>query len=831
MFDDDDTSYLIRNLGLAKVSLFLGAGFSCEAKNRIGADLPLGSQLAEAIWKELEYDGDYDKTSLPEMYEALISSGIPHKQITEFLESRYLVDDFPNEYTYLDSAIWYRIYTTNIDDLVENAYQGQERKIDVKKYPGSDTTERDQSLQTIQLVKLNGGLPCKPEELTFSFRQYASRANDHDPLYEQFVRDYSSHPTIFVGTELNEPLFWQYIAARERRMQGESERRPKSYLIAPRISEPRKRTLPNYNIVPVEAYAIDFLKWLAENTKHFPSRLETLKQTSPGLAQVAEIEAANRRDEAALASFGESFEKVPTEAPASKLRSTFLMGATPQWSDILTDLDAERNITKIIQEQISADIGAENPELRVHTILGSAGSGKSTISRRIAVNLARNGWQVWATNSELLPKPEEFGRALNSMPTRTVLVFDNAEVALGYLPAILAELKHADHPPVILFGARTNDYDRKKGRFLTIQDVVEHHIPRLDRDEIARLIDVLESSNLLGQLRAMSAAERIEQFEVRAQKQILVAMREATSGLPFDKILQDEFESLVPQESKILYLCVALATEAGYRISIQQFLGCSALRASETLNILERNLRDIVIKTSASDDKLLLRHRTIAEYAVDQMASRGLLREAYIRLLGALADSVNKHNLKSSAFRLYRILINHTAIYRRFEQKIDEARAIYDALSDRFSQSHQFWLQYGSLELEGENVDYAKNYLDQAESLSPDDLYVSTAQGHLMFKRAILANNKAEAAKFLEQAQTMMSEIIRQPRNDAYACHIYCSQTYRWLGIWTEGDEFVKGLEPLREMLQRASNQFGGDRRITEMSALVERAYLQQAVA
>jgi hypothetical protein len=831
VFSEADQNYLIRNLGLAKVVLFLGAGFSSEARNRIGTNIPLGRQLATLIWDYLKYDGDYDNTSLQEMYEAMISTGLPHAEIADFLESRYIVDDFPKEYAALDSAIWYRIYSTNIDDLVEKAYHGQTRQVDVFRFPEADTVERDQSLSRIQLIKLNGGLPCRPSEVTFSVRQYASRANEPDPLYAQFVRDYSTHPTIFLGSELNEPLFWQYIALRDRRQSVEGERRPKSFLIAPKISEPRKRTLPNYNIVPIEGTAVGFLTWLGSHAKDLPSQIDTLKLTCPGLAQVATIAAANKRDEIALEMFGEAFERPPVDSPVSGYRSPYLMGATPVWADILSDFDAERSITVRILDAVAADLKAENAKLTVHAILGSAGSGKSTILKRAAVNLARSGWQVWCTNSEVLPRPDEFLRALDSLNDRIALVFDNAEIALGYMPSVLVELQKVAKPPVLIFAARTNDYDRTKGRFLTIQDVVEHHVPNLDREEIVRVLDVLERTNLLGNLRAMVPKARIHEFEIRAQKQILVAMREATSGQPFDKILKDEFEKLVPQEAKILYLCVALATDSGFRISTQQLLGCSSLRVSETLNVLERNLRDIVIKTGISDDRLLLRHRSIAEFAVDEMAPRGLLREAYIRLLGTLADAVNPRNLRSSSFRLYRALINHFAIYRRFEHRIDEARAIYDALADRFKRSHQFWLQYGSLELEGENLDYAKNYLDQAESLSPRDLYVATAQGHLVFRRAIHASTKAEALKYLEQAQDMILNIIEQQEgNEAYAYHIYCSQTYRWLTIWSKGEELRKGLEPLREMLQVASRRFSRDRRITELAEVVERVYLGQAV-
>src|SRR5687768_15842364 len=98
MFEKDDEKYLIRQLGNNQVVLFLGAGFSRDAKNQLGNNFLSGWELGKKIWEFLNYPGDYDNTPLQQMYQAFISAGIKKEKKKEFLESNLLSKDIPNIY-------------------------------------------------------------------------------------------------------------------------------------------------------------------------------------------------------------------------------------------------------------------------------------------------------------------------------------------------------------------------------------------------------------------------------------------------------------------------------------------------------------------------------------------------------------------------------------------------------------------------------------------------------------------------------------------------------------------------------------------------------------
>lgn len=833
MFERNDEQYLIRAIGQNKVVLFLGAGFSVGVKNRLGSQIPTGATLGQRLWEFMDYSGNYDNTSLAEMYEVASTDGTKKYKITEFMEANLLCDSVPDEYVSLSRIYWHRIYTTNIDNIVEEVYKNGEPKLDILSYPNNEPKKRDQLLGRIQLICLNGRLPCRPDEITFSVQQYAQRANVHDPLYDQFVCDYATHTTIFIGTQLNESLFWQYIAARANRTRGISEQRQKSFLISPHIPQSKPPQLKKFNIVPIKGTTEKFLSWIKSKSPEFPSRLDILKSISPDIAYVVENTDITGENKKARIAFAKAFQRVPTESQNQSERSLYLMGATPQWKDILSDLDASREITVKIEESISKTFDMCN-DLKVYALLGSAGCGKSTVLHRLGLNLARSGRIVYLTNSEELPRPADVARSLDSFSDRSVLLFDNAEIALTILPSLVNALGTVEKKPIIVIASRTNEYDRRSARFSNNVNIHESHVPKLNRGEIEQLISILDNNNLLGCLQGMNQQQRLKEFEIRSRKQILIAMREATSGKGFDEIMKDEFENLVPTETKALYLCVALATEAGYRITKEEFVGCSQVKPAETLHILERNLRNIVVSGGVGDDFLMLRHKKIAECAIGEFAPIDLLEEAYVRLLSVLSVGVTGGDWRTRIFALYKEIINHMTIYKRFEEDIRKARLIYDALAGQFKRDAQFWLQYGSLELEGRggNLQYAENYLKQAESLDANNSYIQNAMGHLLLRQGCEATTKTEAIHLRNAGSDILLRNMAQGHlNDPYAYHIYCSQRYKWMNKWVSDlKQKTAELDHLQEMLAKGTIKFPRSGRLKGLSEDIKREYLSLAV-
>jgi hypothetical protein len=175
---------------------------------------------------------------------------------------------------------------------------------------------------------------------------------------------------------------------------------------------------------------------------------------------------------------------------------------------------------------------------------------------------------------------------------------------------LIDEVTRLDNPPLLVFGARMNVFERQLKAIEGRADARIFELGDLSNNEITSLLAVLEQHAQLGRLAAMSPGQRLDEFRVRAKKQILVAMREATQGYGFDEIVRDEFTQLDSRETRILFLCAAVATAELIDLSREQLLACAEEGPAEALVTVRRNLRGLLIEDEAG--RMPARHRAFA---------------------------------------------------------------------------------------------------------------------------------------------------------------------------------------------------------------------------
>jgi len=837
MFKDLDEKYLIRLLSRNEVVLFLGAGFSLGAKNQIGDNFPTGWSLGEKIWKFLGHKEVYDETPLPIMYQAFLGRGIKRQIKKDFLNRNLLSGEIPDYYNRITIPYWYKIYTINIDDVLQKTYNRKGKKINELIFPYDEFKERDQSLEKSHIVNLHGKLPCDPEDIVFSTKQYTRAGLKTQPLYSQFVYDYATHPTIFIGTNLDEPLFERYIESREGR-EGFGELRPRSFIITPKISPIKADILKNdYNVHHVKGTTEDFLDWLNSISKKLPKKNDILKRTFPNLLNILEFANISEVSKKAVNDFAESFKRVPNEYNIKNNRSAFLLGTNPGWNDIHSELDIPRTISKEIYNKLN-DYCIEdhsNSKQKIISIIGTAGSGKSTITKRIGLNLSQNGVTVFISDSDFIPRINNIVDVLMAIKERVVLMFDNAIGMLPLIPKLVTSFAEIENPPIILLSLRNNH--KHKLNFYIDPESSEHtmyKMPNLDDNEINSLILKLDQNNLLSRLKGMTDGQRFREFKIRAKKQILVAMKEATQGKLFNLIIQDEFNEIKPYEAKILCLCVALNTELGFKNSKQDFVGFSEANHIKTLNYLS-DVLDGTISWVGETGNFMIRHRIIAEHMIKYCSSLEMLKTAYIRVLSVLAPELVRSTGYSKKFNLYKSLINHQILFYRFKENIEMAREVYDSLTTFFESDAHFWLQYGSLELEGKggNLILAQNYIYQAESLAPNYVYIQNAKCNLYYKMSTAQDDYTYALDYKQKADKLCFELLEKDgNNDPHISHIHCRGSYFFISKWIKDhDEKTSELKKLRKTINKAVRRFPRDKKLDQAAHAINRAYINQGVS
>ncbi len=833
MFQKDDEKYLVRLLGRNQVVLFLGAGFPKNAVNNLGEPFPLGKDLGEKFWKFLGQNGDYDETPLAEMYQAFLGSSVKRESKKLFLENNLMCKSFPDIYDFISIPFWYKIYQVNIDNLLDKIYRKNGRNLQNLIFPNDEYGERDQSLDSTQVVYLHGKLPCNPDEVIFSIKQYAKAQLTHQPLYAQFVLDYAVKPTIFVGTSLNEQILESYIEAREGKA-GYAELRPRSFLIAPSLSPIKADNLKNlYNVHFVEGNTGDFLAWLNRIRSELPSRSEILQNTFPNLLSIQSIANILNVSSKSVNEFAAAFKRIPNGPTGSEERSAYLLGTSPTWNDLFRDRDIPRTITDDVYFAIEDDYAKteKSEKISVHTLQGTAGSGKSTILMRLGLQLSQNGRTTFICYSEFIPKIDQITDVLSVIKERVTILFDNSNNASSQLKQLLKAFNELEFPPILVLAARPSNFD--KINLHLDPEVVDHKqyaIPDLDDREISDLIEKLDENNLLGALKGMTPQNRHKEFKYKARKQILVAMKETTNGRSFNDIIRDEFESISPEEARILCVCVALNTEIGFTNTRQDFVGFSKVTHIEALNYLKENLKGTMLWVG-DKEKFMIRHRILADFMIKHCASSDMLKEAYTRVLSILAPELKGTHAYSRKFALYKSLVNHKILYRRFSSDIEKAREVYDSISDFFNDDAHFWLQYGSLEIEGKGGDLtlAENYLNQAESLNPRSHFVKNAKCSLYYKQSSAADEFSVATEYKSKADDLAEKLMSSTGlDDPHTHHIVCRGLYYFIDKWVldlqqRKDQFFA----LRTRIENSIRLFPRDKKLEQALSAVTRAYLQ----
>jgi hypothetical protein len=583
------------------------------------------------------------------------------------------------------------------------------------------------------------------------------------------------------------------------------------------------------NVIGLRATAEEFFTWLQQKIKELPIREHTLIDSRPELRIAFEQTrgTATKKEIQRMERFYEAIHPVRLPSPSSSHRKLYLLGSSPDWQDFAHNLDAPRDINQFLAETVRDTYG-KSPPCPI-ALLGSAGCGKSTIIRRVALTIAAEGSPVFFSEEDVLPKPEDAASVFNELDRRAILFLDNADLVLKWCAALLQRCDEEKRPLLIL-SARTNRYDRYCAEIRSITDVTEIAVPNLSSADIEALIQVLEKNNLLGHLRGMSDRDRRVEFEKRAEKQILVAMREATEGRGFDQIIESEFAELTPFEAKVLYLCAAIATTARSHLTVEQLLSCSEVNRSEALELVNRNLRDIVIRLEEDPRSMRLRHAVIADLMTEKRAPRNILREAYTRLLSTLSHDMGRPPERNSRIaRLYRRIINHEGICRRFE--VEDARLVYESLQDRFNEEAHFWLQFASLELTQGDLSLASNYIAQAESLSPSDDFIRMAKAHLFLKKAVAAKSQQEARELWSAGcELVRDQIKKRGKTDPYPYHIMGSQALEFVKRLVYKEERKSVIEDAASIVSDGTKNHPRNLELKDLDRELRGAYLGLAV-
>lgn len=151
------------------------------------------------------------KTDLPDVCQIVDDALGKRLELRTYLQQRFRNVEPADFHYQLSRYPWKKIYTVNIDDLVEDIYKKSDTHLVVQ----NEETEK-KAENNLQYIKLHGCVNASIEGLVFSRKEYNNLINGKlNFKHNSLVMDIQNENFIFVGASMDEPDINFYITRYE----------------------------------------------------------------------------------------------------------------------------------------------------------------------------------------------------------------------------------------------------------------------------------------------------------------------------------------------------------------------------------------------------------------------------------------------------------------------------------------------------------------------------------------------------------------------------------------------------------------------------------------
>jgi len=796
-----------RAIQRGELAVFLGAGASTGSRDSAGRALLLGDGLARELASASGFP--YAEEPLRHVYAAAHAK--LGDKLLKILEDRYRHCTPSSEYLALAKYTWPRIYTLNIDDALERALaRASSQNIAVRSLEDR-VVDQDQVFQILDVVKLNGCVTKLQAGLIFSPQQYARTAAAASQWYEQLGIDFFRYTFLFIGTKLDESIFFQQVE-RYRDAAGAAE--GESYLLVPSLSEIERTSLASQHVIHVPGDLAAFCAWL-QSTFPVPSKpIDIAVARRPQLASVL-FDAKSDADQYHYANLFQHVERIDTSLPAFQRTDSekhairdFYRGFKPTWSDIHEGVPAELATTREFAEFIKTAIGKQ----KLVVLYGPAGSGKSTLLMQAAYHIMRDT----STPVYVLTQPaDNIGEILNALDKAHsepyVIFTDKLDSIAHELNGILKSHKLLRGTVVgsdrqNIWVGRTRDI---LGEFSGAPFKVSE-IHELDAEAILRKV---EQFGPWQRLRKLKPADRVHELVAKAKRQLLIGLLETTLGIGFEKLIEDDYKRLKSREERLFLTVVGLATV--HRSSIQEALAHRALRhlgIEKSVLQLLRLTAGIAVHINGA---LFVRHpvyaRYLFEHVIDPSEIQGSIK-ALLAAFGAYRVPIAKYAGKNERY-VFKSIVNHRFLREVLRGRDDLILDIFKSYEKVFQEDGMFWLHYGLALRESGEHEEALSKLQTAY-----DAYPSGQAEHALAQQKLIlgtiTDSRTKAYAMLDEAKETLNRLDQvRELSDAYPI-VTLSEGHVAIVLKFEGKEPARTLakDYLGALNRRIKAGRGGER-------------------
>lgn len=746
---------LVEEVKHGRVALMFGAGALVGASFPKGKKLLLGEELKFAICSRF-LAGEYKDETLQFVSDLAISQAglIDFQEFIAELLSGIKPSDFHKK---IPLFKWRALFTTNYDLLIETSYQEQSDRIQncraiTSQDDGIDRCSRNDS--DVPLIKLHGCVSRRRDKglpLILTVDQYNDYLEKRRGLFNFLYQVAYENTMVFIGHSLKDQNIRQIIAMVDKE---NAAGRPRYYLVKPGAKKPEVELWASKRVTVLDGSLEDFVGALEASISDTERKLSSSISRKEHVIQ-SKFVTHSAADPELLRFLDENVEYV-SEATVTSTGdvAAFYSGAGQEWFPILHNLDVSRSLTEKLFVDVIKLAEADRPSnMDFYVVKGEAGAGKSIILRRLSYEAAISENCLCLYVRPMSVVNLEVIKLLHECTNERIFIFwDNAAENSSAIFNFITSARKTNIPITVVTAERYTSWNSKCSELLEPYVTGKFKLPYLGPREISDLVLLLEKHNCLGPaLAPLSNQEREARFAEAYGRQLLVALHEVTMGKRFEDIIQDEYDSLEPNDAKLLYRTICVLNR--FRVPVRA--GLISRVAGITFEDFQKRfflpLQRVVLssKTSDYDIHYSARHPEIAEIIFNRTFEGQIDRyHEYIRLIGFLNISfeTDKQSLRK--------LLRAKSLDDLFGDYQDVS-AIYEHALDRIGREPYLLQQmanYERLRANG-NLNEAIALIDEAERKAPYD-------NSILHTKAVIWRVKADR----EEDYTARSKCRREAR-------------------------------------------------------------------
>lgn len=780
--------------------LFIGSGAGRYLKKPDGSEAPDGETLAKELASHFNIDPqeEYDLAKISKIAE--IRKG--HRELMAFL--RHRLSDLQPDPTmqWLCSIRWRAIFTTNYDRGIQRAYEltGKPAQNFRTITATSDIVPIDYRFD-VPIYHLHGALfESESPEIIITEDDYVVFRERRRMLFELLKKEFITSTILYVGYSNRDPN-WKTVQ-REIASEFYPSAMPMSYRVAPDTTPMDREILLSNHIHSLDMDLEEFVALASASlsvTDEDRDRLKRLRREVP-----PDLTDAFEKNPVAITRLLASWTYV-NQAPFSDRSNVnlFLQGDRPNWALIANHHYFERDIEEEVYDDLLDYATGVVQTASVRILLGPAGYGVSSVLMSLAVKLIKEKAGpvfMLKPGCNLLEGDVEFAATLFAQ--RPFFFVDTASDHIENLRTIMQRFREEHISGMFLLGERLNEWRQNVGALRGKEFMMEP----LSDTEINRLLDFLGEQSALNRIESLPRDLQFFAIKKNYNKELLVAMREATEGKDFDAILVDEYRGIGDVTARLAYLIVCCFFQDGTHVRATLLAEMIGKNIAEYFKVTSRTTEGVILYDSIDESRGLnaarARHRTIASVVWERCGSP----EEKERIIKLALDNLNlNYPSDSKAFESFYRSDRVIDAIRSLDGKIDffEKACKKDPVSPYVRQHyarmlmrenrlelalaqvnsaigmdnkvrvlyHTKGLVLSKMAMGTESADLARRRLLQGEavfsqgiSMAPRDHYCYQGLAELYFGWARRCGSETEAAEYIAKAEEVISRGLREVR-------------------------------------------------------------------